>query len=120
MENLQFRFEAGQRRISGPPVLVGVVGSGNLEVLLQAHSLNGGCEIDIRTQAAGFGHIWQAVLTDFHEKWQLADARISINDVGATPAVVGLRLDQALESAMAQGVAAPASEPATQPAGSVA
>ncbi len=105
MESLQFRFSAGTRRLVGPPVLVGVVGSGNLEVLLESQNLAGACEIDIRTQSHGFGHIWQAVLADFHEKWQLADAKISINDVGATPAVVGLRLNQALESAMAQGAA---------------
>lgn len=103
MESLQFRFNAGTRRLPGQPVLVGVVGSGNLEVLLESHNLDGACEIEVRTQAVGFGHIWQAVLFDFQQKWQLADAKISINDVGATPAVVGLRLDQALESALAHG-----------------
>ncbi|THA37647.1 hypothetical protein E6R62_38640, partial [Streptomyces sp. A1136] len=34
----------------------------------------------------------------FNKRWQLADTRISINDMGATPAVVSLRLDQAVES----------------------
>jgi malonate decarboxylase delta subunit len=38
------------------------------------------------------------VLADFQQRWRLADVRISINDVGATPAVVSLRLDQAAES----------------------
>jgi malonate decarboxylase delta subunit len=38
------------------------------------------------------------VLGDFQERWQLADARIAINDMGATPAVVSLRLDQALQA----------------------
>jgi malonate decarboxylase delta subunit len=37
-------------------------------------------------------------MRDFHQRWQLADVRISINDMGATPAVVSLRLDQAVES----------------------
>jgi malonate decarboxylase delta subunit len=38
------------------------------------------------------------VLDDFFARHPLANVRISINDVGATPAVVSLRLDQAIES----------------------
>ncbi|WP_288379507.1 malonate decarboxylase acyl carrier protein [uncultured Massilia sp.] len=98
METLQFRFEAGTRPLAGNPQLVGVVGSGNLEVLIEPAQLNGACEIEVRTAAVGFGATWEAVMADFHARWQLSDARISINDMGATPAVVGLRLDQAVES----------------------
>jgi malonate decarboxylase delta subunit len=98
METLQFRFERGTRPLGGSPQLVGVVGSGNLEVLIEPAPLNGGCEIEVRTAAVGFGATWQAVMADFHERWQLQDTRISINDMGATPAVVSLRLDQAVES----------------------
>ena len=77
--------------------LAGVVGSGNLEVLVEKAELSGACEIAITTAAVGFGKIWQAVLDDFFAKHKLANVRISINDVGATPAVVALRLDQAVE-----------------------
>ena len=98
METLQFRFEQGTRLLSGTPQLVGVVGSGNLEVLIEPAQLNGACEIEVRTAAVGFGATWQAVMADFHERWKLGDTRICINDMGATPAVVGLRLDQAVES----------------------
>ena len=98
METLQFRFESGSRPLAGIPQLVGVVGSGNLEVLIEPAQLGGACEIEVRTAAVGFGATWEAVMADFHARWQLADARISINDMGATPAVVGLRLDQAVES----------------------
>jgi malonate decarboxylase delta subunit len=102
METLHFRFEQGQRRIAAQPELVGVVGSGNLEVLIEAAALDGACCIDIKTAARGFGPIWQAVMSDFHQRWELADVAISINDMGATPAVVRLRLDQAVE-AMLEG-----------------
>jgi len=98
METLQFRFEHGSRPLAGMPQLVGVVGSGNLEVLIEPAAIGGACEIEVRTAAVGFGATWQAVMADFHARWQLLDARISINDMGATPAVVGLRLDQAVES----------------------
>ena len=98
METLQFRFEQGTRLVKGAAQLVGVVGSGNLEVLIEPAPLSGACEIEVRTAAVGFGTTWQAVMSDFNERWQLQDTRISINDMGATPAVVSLRLDQAVES----------------------
>ena len=43
-------------------------------------------------------------MRDFQQRWQLADTRIAVNDMGATPAVVSLRLDQAVET-MAGGAA---------------
>ena len=46
--------------------------------------------------AVGFCAIWQAVLDDFHARHGLAGVRVSINDMGATPAVVSLRLEQAM------------------------
>jgi malonate decarboxylase delta subunit len=41
--------------------------------------------------------VWEAVVADFFARHRLADVRISINDNGATPAIVALRLDQAVE-----------------------
>lgn len=98
METLRFRFEQGLTRSNEPAQLVGVVSSGNLEVLIESAALNGACEIEVQTAALGFAPIWQAVMTDFQARWQLADMHIAINDMGATPAVVSLRLDQAVES----------------------
>ena len=102
METLTFRFEHGNRKSGAQAQLVGVVSSGNLEVLMEPAALGGACEIEVKTAAVGFGAIWNAVMADFHARWPLADTRISINDMGATPAVVSLRLDQAAES-MFQG-----------------
>lgn len=98
MEKLAYRFESGTRTLPSQAQIVGVVGSGNLEVLIESAPQGGACTFDISTAAVGFGYIWEAVLGDFQARWQLADARIAINDVGATPAVVGLRLDQAVET----------------------
>ena len=75
-----------------------MVSSGTLEVLIEAADLGGTCSVEIKTAARGFGAIWEAVIGDFQQRWQLADVRIAINDMGATPAVVSLRLDQAVES----------------------
>ena len=104
METLQFHFDGGRSRGAKQAQLVGVVSSGNLEVLIEAVDLRGSCEIEVQTAARGFGAIWQAVMQDFHSRWQLADTRISINDMGATPAVVSLRLDQAVEALLGESV----------------
>ncbi len=94
LESLTFEFP-GTRAVSGfAPVLVGVVGSGNLEVLLEA-SPDATCRFDVQTSARGFATIWEAVCRDFHLRHPLAGVRVSIHDMGATPAVVSLRLAQA-------------------------
>jgi malonate decarboxylase delta subunit len=98
MEKLRFEFSGGMPiTAKAAPVLVGVVSSGNLEVLIESLALNGTCRIEVATAARGFDNVWMAVLRDFFARSQLADVRISINDAGATPAVVSLRLDQAVE-----------------------
>ena len=95
METLHFTFDGGRALPAFAPALVGVVASGNLEVLVEP-SIDTGCRIDVDTSARGFGPIWEAVLRDFHARHDLAGLAISINDMGATPAVVSLRLDQAV------------------------
>ena len=97
MERLHYRFTGGAPLASGQARLVGVVGSGNLEVLIEPVAQGGACTIEISTAAQGFGTIWEAVLKDFFARHPLADVRIFVNDSGATPAVVSLRLDQAVE-----------------------
>ena len=96
IETLDYRF-AGERPAGEfAPVLVGVVGSGNLEVLLEP-AAGTDCTVHVETSARGFGPIWEAVVNDFHQRHPLAGVRISVNDMGATPAVVSLRLDQAAQ-----------------------
>jgi len=80
-----------------PPVVVGVVASGNLEVLVEPGLRPDGCTAEVHTSAAGFGPIWEALLSDFAALHPVAGLHLSVNDAGATPAVVTLRLGQALE-----------------------
>ena len=99
MESLNFTLPGlSVRQIDKPAVLAGVVSSGNLEVLIESAELAGECRVQIRTSAQGFVEIWSAVLEDFAARYDLANLRISVNDGGATPAVVSLRLDQAMEN----------------------
>ena len=97
METLHYAFDGGRALPAFAPALVGVVASGNLEVLVEP-APGTGCRIDIDTSARGFGAIWEAVLRDFHERHGIAGITISIHDMGATPAVVSLRLDQAISA----------------------
>jgi malonate decarboxylase delta subunit len=95
VEHLEFAFAGGGGRPRGIQALVGVVGSGNLEVLIERAALNGGCAAVIDTSVTGFADLWRQVLEDFFTRQRLADVRVSIHDGGATPAIVRLRLDQA-------------------------
>jgi malonate decarboxylase delta subunit len=81
-----------------PAQMCGVVASGNLEVMVEPLDSAELCTIEVSTSAPGFRVIWDAVLGDFVERNPVGGVHISINDAGATPAVVGLRLDQALDA----------------------
>jgi malonate decarboxylase delta subunit len=103
VERLVFELEsapapAGRR----PPVVVGVVASGNLEVLVEAGTAPERCRVEVATSAGGFREIWEAVLRDFAARRPVGGLALSVNDAGATPAVVGLRLDQAVEEFLGQ------------------
>ena len=95
LETLQYTLPGQRPAGAFAPVLVGVVGSGNLEVLLEP-TAGIECVVHIETSARGFGPIWEAVVRDFHHRHPLAGVRVSVNDMGATPAVVSLRLEQAV------------------------
>ncbi len=96
MDKLEFQFPAAPCNPAHKAALCGVVGSGNLEVLITPAAHSNQCAVLIHTSAQGFGAIWQAVLADFVAHHALGGTAITINDMGATPAVVALRLGQAL------------------------
>ena len=95
MDTLSFKLTA-PRRAGGTraQAIVGVVASGNLEVLLERGLPADICTIDIATAAQGFGMVWDAVVRDFVARQSAGGLRISINDGGARPDTVALRLAQ--------------------------
>ena len=97
MERLSYEYPAA-RKIERP-AHVGVVGSGDLEVLIEP-STDQKARVNICTSVDGFGQIWQNVLDRFVTRFPCA-AAIEIRDFGATPGVVLLRLEQAMEKAQA-------------------
>jgi malonate decarboxylase delta subunit len=74
---------------------VGVVGSGDLEILLEP-SADGQAHVRVRTSVDGYDQVWKNVLDRFFARFAGA-ASIEINDFGATPGMVMLRLEQAAE-----------------------
>jgi malonate decarboxylase delta subunit len=94
MERLSFTYPARQRLTRRAHV--GVVGSGDLEVLLEPSS-DPQAHVSITTSVDGFGAVWKNVLDRFFTRFDGA-AVIEINDFGATPGVVMLRLEQAAEA----------------------
>ena len=98
METLEFERPLG-KHAPRRRVHVGVVASGNLEVLLEP-AADARSQVVVRTSADGFGERWRAVIDRFFARHDVA-VLISINDFGATPPTVLLRLEQAVEAAFA-------------------
>lgn len=97
MENLTFRLKA-ERPAGGSKrqIITGVVASGNLEVLVERNQPADSCVIEIATAAHGFAPVWEAVMNDFVARRATGGLGISINDGGARPDTVALRMAQAV------------------------
>lgn len=93
MEKFVYTFPASKK--IEQPAHVGVVGSGDLEVLVEPTNDNQAV-FEVRTGITGFQDTWKKVIERFVSLNDFS-ARITINDFGATPGVVSIRLAQALE-----------------------
>jgi malonate decarboxylase delta subunit len=103
VQTLNYHFPAAT--VASRDVHIGVVGSGDLEILLQPPGDGESTDtatVRIRTSVNGFDTVWHDVLARFFTRTALA-GRWELNDFGATPGVVTLRLRQAYESATAEG-----------------
>ncbi|MFT9374130.1 malonate decarboxylase acyl carrier protein [Liquorilactobacillus hordei] len=92
MEKLEFKFN--NKENIKKFVHVGVVASGDLEILVYPNEMES--RVKIVTGSDGFKEIWMNVLTRFFERYSLQGTFI-IHDFGATPGVVNLRLTQLME-----------------------
>ena len=96
MQTLTYGFPAHEQLRT--PVHVGVVSSGDLEILMLPDDAEDLATVVVRTSVDGFEKVWERVLARFFESGAVK-ARYEINDFGATPGMVSLRLAQALEHA---------------------
>lgn len=94
MEVMRFEYPASlqvRRRAH-----VGVVASGDLEVLIEpGHDAR--TRVVVTTSVDGYGAVWNTVIERFAQRHP-ASVAVEINDFGATPGMVMLRLEQALEA----------------------
>jgi len=95
MEKLLFQFKTTEP--ISKEFHLGVVSSGDLEILLRPTTEEGQTKVSIITGSDGFKTVWENVLTRFFDRYPI-EATIHINDFGATPGVVYLRLTQVLEA----------------------
>lgn len=94
METLSFQFPAGAPARNR--ALVGCVGSGDLEVLLEPGT-GGTLAIQVVTSVNGSASRWQQLFERMFREQLLPAMNIEIHDFGATPGVVRLRLEQGFE-----------------------
>ncbi len=98
MEKLDFEYPAGAP--APQRAMVGVVGSGDLEVLVEPGT-EGRTRVHVTTSVNGYGAVWKAQIDRLFagraEGELLPAAEVEINDFGATPGVVGLRVAQAFD-----------------------
>lgn len=99
MQTLNYTFPATQAVPRA--VHIGCVASGDLEILAQPTAggdPSDGVVVRVRTSVNGFDTVWHDVLERFFARTPLAGTW-ELNDFGATPGVVTLRLRQAAEAA---------------------
>lgn len=97
LERLEFEYlgpaEKGKR--DWEYIHIGHVMSGDLEILAEPMPHEPGVtQFHVTTSAVGFGSVWQMVIDEFMATHKVRACEIWINDDGATPAVVKLRLAQ--------------------------
>jgi malonate decarboxylase delta subunit len=94
MENIVLEFPAGEP--ASGRAIAGVVASGDLEVLLESNTAHR-TVVNITTSVHGMGRVWEAVLARIFSDSALPAAKLEINDSGATPGVVRMRVGQVFE-----------------------
>lgn len=99
---LNFEFTAAMpKSIAKEWSHLGVVGSGDLEVLMEKQDLGGKTKIKVVTPVVGFDAVWEKMIGKFVKESDIGDVFIEINDNNATPIVVYMRLRQAFAEANA-------------------
>ncbi|UPT56465.1 malonate decarboxylase acyl carrier protein [Dickeya zeae] len=94
MEHITLSFPA--IRTASGNALAGVVGSGDMEVLLTADA-GQTLTIDITTSVDNSRARWQALFSRLSSLGSLTAGTMTIHDFGATPGVARIRIEQVFE-----------------------
>lgn len=96
-----FHFVRPARNVPIERSLVGYVGSGDLEVMIDNNDQSQ-ADIHIHSSAAEGEQRWLNIIKRLEAVHPLPAMRMDIHDFSATPGVIRLRLEQALEQALAK------------------
>ncbi|CEG60634.1 Acetyl coenzyme A carboxylase, carboxyltransferase subunit beta (fragment) [Legionella micdadei] len=98
MDTYEYTFALEKKLKNGAVTKVGVAGSGNLEVIVKPNTQTKQTRITVHTTVSGFKATWDEVIQRFIEDYPYQALELTLNDAGATPPVVSLRLRQAIEA----------------------
>ncbi|RKJ06541.1 malonate decarboxylase acyl carrier protein [bacterium D16-54] len=98
LQELNFSFKPEKNFTSFTPEWFhsGVVGSGDMEVLMERRKQDGRVTVKVVTPVTGFDQVWEKVLGKFVADTKIGNLHMEINDNNATPFIVHMRLKQAL------------------------
>ncbi len=98
MDIYEYTFKPSKALKKASTTKVGVAGSGNLEIIIKPHQNNEETKIVVNTSITGFKTTWDELIKRFVHDNDYKGLHITLNDAGATPPVVALRLRQALDT----------------------
>ena len=100
LTELYFEFEGKpEHTIQADWSHTGVVGSGDLEILMEKKEQEGKFTVRVITPVKGYDQVWEKVLEKFSNETGIGNVSMEINDNNGTPFVVSLRLKQAWREA---------------------
>jgi malonate decarboxylase delta subunit len=98
VEQFQVRTTSARRAPGNrQQAIVGVNASGNVEILVERALPETESMVEVTTAVTGYRALWQAVIEDFFGRFPTGGLRFAINDGGAKPDVVNLRLMQSAQ-----------------------
>ncbi len=95
METLKFEYSATHS--VSEKTIVGVVGSGDLEILINPNTMQDKLEISVSSSSNKTSEQWQIIFDRILGTRALPAVCMEINDFAATPGVIRVRMEQALE-----------------------
>lgn len=99
MEKLTLSCPAGQQMTKKVQVQVGIVSSGDMEVLFESSDSDLNLTVSILSTSDNSAERWRNLFDRLTVSTCLPAGRMWIHDFGATPGVARLRIEQSLEKA---------------------
>lgn len=99
MQQVKLVFSSLKPTKNPAAVQVGVVSSGDLEVLFTSEAKDSTLTVEVTSSADNSEERWKALFDRLFNQGSLLAGHMQIHDFAATPGVARLRIEQALEKA---------------------